>query len=130
MIDVDHFKLFNDAYGHPAGDECLRRVAAALRERCRRPSDVVGRYGGEEFLVLLAGLDADQTVRMAETLREAVEELAIPHPGSSVAQRVTISVGAACVEPNATGSPEDLVRQADGALYKAKRAGRNLVIMA
>jgi diguanylate cyclase (GGDEF)-like protein/PAS domain S-box-containing protein len=130
MIDVDHFKLFNDAYGHPAGDECLRRVAAALRERCRRPSDVVGRYGGEEFLVLLAGLDADQTVHMAETLREAVEELAIAHPGSSVAQRVTISVGAACVEPNATGSPEDLVRLADGALYKAKRAGRNLVIMA
>jgi len=130
MIDVDHFKLYNDAFGHPAGDECLRRVADTLRARCRRPSDVVGRYGGEEFLVLLAGLDDDQSVRMAESLREGVEALAIPHPSSPAAHRVTISVGAACVHPRPEGSAEDLVRQADGALYQAKRAGRNRVIMA
>lgn len=130
MIDVDHFKLYNDAFGHPAGDECLRKVADTLRARCRRPSDVVGRYGGEEFLVLLAGLDADRAVRMAETLREGVESLAIPHPSSPAARRVTISVGAACVHPHAEGSPEELIRQADGALYQAKRAGRNRVIMA
>ncbi|WP_337060435.1 GGDEF domain-containing protein [Kineococcus sp. G2] len=124
MLDVDRFKAYNDALGHERGDECLRRVAAALQEQLR-PGDVLARFGGEEFTVLLAeGTDPDGAVGVAGRLRESVEALALPHPGRSEggAGVVTISAGVACGGPAAT-----LLGRADEALYAAKAAGRNAV---
>ena len=126
MIDVDHFKCFNDRFGHPAGDECLRRVAGALRGAQLRPGDVVARYGGEEFAVVLPRCSADGALAVAERIRRAVEAERIPGamPG---APWVTVSIGV-CVAPHAADfHDEDLVRCADRALYAAKQAGRNQV---
>ena len=126
MIDVDHFKCFNDRFGHPAGDDCLRRVARALRGAHLRPGDVVARYGGEEFAVVLPRCSAEGAMAVAERIRRAVEAERIPGamPG---APWVTVSIGV-CVAPHAADfSDEDLVRCADGALYAAKQSGRNQV---
>jgi len=126
MIDVDHFKCFNDRFGHPAGDDCLRRVARALRGAHLRPGDVVARYGGEEFAVVLPRCSADGATAVAERIRRAVEAERIPGamPG---APWVTVSIGV-CVAPHAADvSDEDLVRCADSALYAAKQSGRNQV---
>ena len=97
MIDVDYFKRFNDAYGHVAGDQCLRAVAQALAQRTRRAGELAARYGGEEFAVLLPQIDAAAARRLAELICQTVRELQIPHEGSAVASHVTISVGAACI---------------------------------
>jgi diguanylate cyclase (GGDEF)-like protein len=125
MIDVDRFKPFNDRYGHPAGDRCLVAVAGAIRESVRGGLDIAGRYGGEEFLVLLHAAGLEEALRTAERIRATVESLAIPHEASE-AGRVTVSIGLAIAEPGA----EDLcptVGEADAALYEAKQAGRNRV---
>jgi diguanylate cyclase (GGDEF)-like protein len=127
MIDIDFFKPYNDAYGHQAGDECIRSVAQALQQRIHRAGDLVARYGGEEFAVLLAGIDAAHARELAERTREAVAALAIEHRASSAAKVVTISVGVATVVPQRDGSPSSLVSVADAALYAAKKAGRNRV---
>jgi diguanylate cyclase (GGDEF)-like protein len=126
MIDVDWFKKFNDRFGHPAGDEVLRRVAGALRSTIRRAEDTAARYGGEEFALILSATNADDASLLAERCRRAVEELAIPHPGNS-AGVVTISVGVAVAVPVYDASPMALVIEADGALYRAKAGGRNRV---
>lgn len=123
MIDVDHFKSYNDGFGHQAGDECLRRLAAIFQQSCRRPDDLVGRYGGEEFLLILPGADLDTAEAMVELARSRVEALCLSHPRGG---RVTFSAGIACVVPD--HSPElhyQLVSAADTALYRAKHAGRD-----
>ncbi len=127
MIDVDHFKAFNDAGGHQSGDDCLKRAAAALAGAVKRTVDLVARYGGEEFAVLLPGRALPGAVLVAEQLRKAVEDLAIPHPKSTVGPRVTISAGAASLTPAPGIGPAALVAAADRALYRAKEGGRNTV---
>lgn len=127
LLDIDFFKAFNDACGHIAGDECLRRVASSLAGALHRASDLVSRYGGEEFGVLLPQTDAHGALHAAEEIRERIESLAIPHPGSPFGH-ITVSIGCATVVPPADGSGgELLVHRADQALYEAKRAGRNRV---
>jgi diguanylate cyclase (GGDEF)-like protein len=127
MIDIDHFKRFNDRYGHPAGDACLRRVAQAM-QATTRGSDTICRYGGEEFVMILPDTDVDRAVAVGERVRAAVAALAIPHsdnPGGVV----SISVGVAAAAPAGTTAAE-LLAAADGALYEAKGAGRNRVRLA
>ena len=128
LLDVDCFKPFNDAYGHPRGDECLRQVAAALAEVAHRADDVVARYGGEEFALLLPQVEVRGAMRLAEKARQVVESLAIPHAASTVAAVVTASAGTATRYPWAGGTIEDLVAEADRGLYLAKRQGRNRVV--
>ena len=126
MIDIDHFKLFNDTYGHPKGDECLKEVAQALRRALHRPGDLCARYGGEEFAVILPGTDAQGAAGVAESLRSSVESLGVAHEASSTSV-VTISVGVGTATPGDQASAESLVSVADKALYDAKHSGRNLV---
>jgi diguanylate cyclase (GGDEF)-like protein len=130
LVDVDFFKLFNDHYGHEAGDEVLKRVAATLDATVGRPADLVARYGGEEFVVVLPGTDVQGAARLAERLRAAVAAMAIPHAQSRTAPHVTISLGVATVVPAREGAPEGLVTAADQALYEAKREGRNRLAVA
>lgn len=127
MIDIDRFKDYNDRSGHPAGDDCLVRVAQALAAPLQRPTDVVARFGGEEFAVLMPGTHRDGARRHAERLRAAVEALAIAHPGGGV---VTVSIGVAATgAPGGPQSAEELLDDADRALYRAKDAGRNTVAL-
>lgn len=133
LIDVDFFKRFNDHYGHLAGDDCLRKVASALANATHRPADLVARYGGEEFVALLPITDRAGVTTVAESLRNAVESLALPHEKSDAHPTVTISLGAALVAPpTAAGSvtAESLIARADKALYSAKHGGRNRVTLA
>lgn len=127
MIDVDHFKAFNDAYGHPRGDVCLQMVATAIRHALLRPADVVARYGGEEFVVILPDTPADGAFNVAERIRAAVQHLGIVHARNTSASVVTVSVGAAS---SPTPESADLLASADAALYEAKRGGRNRVHVA
>jgi diguanylate cyclase (GGDEF)-like protein len=129
MIDIDHFKLFNDTYGHPKGDECLKAVAQALRRTLHRPGDLCARYGGEEFAVILPGTDAEGAAGVAESLRSSVESLGVAHEASTPSV-VTISVGVGTAVPGDQATAESLVAGADMALYDAKHSGRNLVRIA
>jgi diguanylate cyclase (GGDEF)-like protein len=128
MVDIDHFKPFNDHYGHPEGDFCLRRVGKTLSAAIRKDTDLAVRYGGEEFVLLLPGADASEAVDVAERLRRAVEELRIAH-AAAPSGHVTISVGVAALIPGARQAAERLIETADAALYAAKRGGRNAVIV-
>jgi diguanylate cyclase (GGDEF)-like protein len=125
MIDIDHFKQFNDHCGHPAGDQCLKRVAEALARQARE-QDLVARFGGEEFALLLPHTDLAGALQMAERVRAAVSALAIVHVGSPRGH-VTVSIGCAAVTPRMGESPSNLLDAADAALYRAKRGGRNRV---
>lgn len=126
MVDVDHFKLYNDHYGHQAGDECLRRVAAAVRAAVgARAGDFVARYGGEEIIAVLIDRSAQEAASIAQHIVENVLALQIPHACSPDAQKVSVSVGATTQYPRVTRSYDSIVRLADGALYAAKRQGRN-----
>ncbi|OQX09939.1 MAG: hypothetical protein BWK76_21475 [Desulfobulbaceae bacterium A2] len=128
MIDIDHFKRYNDAYGHTAGDECLQAVARTLAALLQRPCEFVARYGGEEFMAVLPDTSLAGLLLLAERMRAGVEALAIPHTQSPPAQCVTVSLGAASMEcAGLGGSLEDLRQAADQALYQAKHAGRNQV---
>ncbi len=143
MIDVDHFKEFNDAHGHLAGDDCLRKIAAVVAAAARRPGDLAARYGGEEFALLLPACERDQAIRLADSVRQTVSDIAIPHVGLIGGLRVKISVGVASLSPIGEAPDEhpdgaglhgmreptsaDLVKLADDALYQAKKAGRNTV---
>jgi diguanylate cyclase (GGDEF)-like protein len=127
--DVDWFKAFNDTFGHIRGDDCLTRVATALLDPVRRAGDFVARFGGEEFVVLLPNTDGDGAVAIAEALRQGVEKLDLEHPGSAYG-RVTMSFGVAVTVPDPAGDPSDLITAADGALYRAKGAGRNRIVTA
>ncbi len=125
MVDVDHFKAFNDIYGHQAGDQCLRRVARELEIVARRPLDLAARYGGEEFALLLYGTSLSDALDLAEAARRGVERLHIPHSGSVDWSLVTISIGVAAVTPQSETDVSLLINLADKALYRAKRNGRN-----
>jgi len=127
LVDLDHFKDLNDRRGHPAGDECLRRVGSFLAETIRRSGEVVARYGGEEFAILLPATDPEAAIRVAQALREGIERLAIPYGNG---KRMTASCGVASMQPGSEGSPEHLVASADRALYAAKHSGRNCVRVA
>lgn len=129
LIDIDHFKLFNDCYGHQAGDETLRRVAVTLDHFARRPLDFTARYGGEEFATVLYDVDRVFVDDIAQRMRFEVETLAIPHERSTAAPLLTVSVGAACVRPVAGRHREGLIQLADEALYTAKHQGRNRVVV-
>ena len=125
MIDVDHFKLYNDNYGHLAGDEVLKKVAGALADECKRSTDLAARYGGEEFATVFPATPAGDMPLLAEKLRNAIEALKLAHPASSTGAFVTISLGGASTVPEKAGTPATLIEAADKALYQAKRAGRN-----
>jgi diguanylate cyclase (GGDEF)-like protein len=127
LIDVDHFKAYNDSYGHQAGDQALRQVAQTLQKFVRRPLDLMARYGGEEFAAILYDVDAEQAVKIADRVRRAVRELAIEHSGPRISAGVTISVGVAVVQPTLRRDPRGALQLADQALYEAKAKGRNRV---
>jgi diguanylate cyclase (GGDEF)-like protein len=128
LLDVDYFKAFNDSYGHPAGDDCLRKVAGALRSVCRRPVDVAARYGGEEFALVLPYTPEEVARQRAGEAMRAVAALEIEHRGSGIARVVTASAGVAGCVPEPGVVADMLVGRADQALYAAKRAGRNLAV--
>jgi diguanylate cyclase (GGDEF)-like protein len=125
LIDVDFFKKFNDHYGHQAGDDCLRRVATAMRGALKRPADLIARYGGEEFACILPDTDLNGALTLAEQLGQAVQAETIAHAASSAAPMVTVSLGAATKPPGRQGSAAELLRLADEQLYRAKEQGRN-----
>ena len=125
LVDIDHFKRFNDAYGHQAGDACLVEVGAAMRRAAARPQDLVARYGGEEFVILLPQEHLSGAEHVAKKLLDEIARLAIPHQHSSASPWVTVSMGVASVTPGEGRAPTMLVRCADALLYEAKAAGRN-----
>jgi len=129
MLDIDAFKQFNDRYGHPAGDECLRRIGRTLSSVISRPGDLAARYGGEEFALLLPDTDDFSAAIIGERLREAVLRLGIGHDASPHGV-ITVSVGVAAFGRRILDRPEDLIQSADVALYRAKGAGRNVVVRA
>ena len=129
MIDVDDLKAYNESRGHQAGDECLRQIAEAVRMQLQRPGDVVARYGGDEFAVLLPETDAAGGLAVAERVREAVEDLKMTSGPESNGHRITVSVGAATIVPSPQEHPTSLIAAADRALSVAKRSGRNRVEM-
>lgn len=130
LIDVDQFKSYNDHYGHQAGDDCLRRVAAIMAREARRSGELVARYGGEEFVLVLPGAGTDEARTVAERLRQAVESERMVHAAIAGVDVVTISLGVASGRPRHAADAETLLREADGALYLAKQQGRNRVMTA
>ncbi len=129
MVDVDDFKKYNDSFGHPAGDDCLKQIAVCLQSFAKRATDMAARYGGEEFSLVFANTDSASALRIAQQLRQSIEALNLSHP-TSVAGRVTISVGVAVMGDGLCDGVEALVGDADAAVYCAKRSGRNRVQMA
>lgn len=125
LCDIDFFKLFNDTYGHQAGDECLRQIAQAIASSAKRPADLAARYGGEEFAVILPYTDATGGAKVAQTISQQVKVLQIEHGSSPVSRYVTLSLGVASIVPWPGALPETLVASADKALYQAKASGRN-----
>lgn len=129
LIDIDHFKAYNDNYGHQGGDACLKQVARTLDGELKRAADVAARYGGEEFVIVLPDTDSQGAGVIAEKLRDAIEALHIEHTHSKTALHVTISLGVASTVPREGGIPAALIEMADEALYKAKESGRNKVCL-
>ncbi|WP_178381689.1 PAS domain S-box protein [[Phormidium ambiguum] IAM M-71] len=130
LFDIDYFKLYNDTYGHLAGDDCLRQVAIAISDVSRRPADLFARYGGEEFAMILPYTDLSGATHLAEVIRLAIHCLKIPHHQSLVSNYITVSLGVACMIPSMELSPQDLINAADRALYTAKQEGRDRVSFA
>ena len=128
FVDIDFFKLYNDLYGHQAGDDCLKRVAQCIARGAKRPFDFAARYGGEEFVLVLYGPPDEYARTVPEQIRRDVLELAIPHAGSQAAKHVTVSVGLALATPETSRSLAGAIQTADEALYQAKREGRNRVV--
>ncbi|MYM66561.1 diguanylate cyclase [Pseudoduganella sp. FT55W] len=127
VLDVDHFKLYNDTLGHPAGDACLQQVAQAIASHALRPTDLAARYGGEEFVLLFAETDGDSAYLLAESIRAHIESLQIPHPRSTTSAWLTVSIGVATIHPHQLDNTESLFVAADRAMYVAKEGGRNQV---
>ena len=128
FVDIDCFKHYNDVYGHQAGDECIRQVARIIDRAARRPLDFSARYGGEEFVLVLFGADSAEPHVVGESIRAAIQNEAIPHSASEVADCITVSIGSSAVRPTGGRSLSGLIQQADESLYAAKQAGRNLVV--
>jgi diguanylate cyclase (GGDEF)-like protein len=129
MIDVDHFKLYNDHYGHPAGDLCLKKITQCFRECLHRPSDLLGRYGGEEFIALLPETDSAGALRVAQSINAALGKLGLRHEVSPTHHTVTVSIGGVTCTDTTNNSLEELIKHADRALYKAKHSGRNRALV-
>lgn len=127
LLDIDHFKAFNDNYGHVQGDECLRRIAQVLQQCAGRPADLAARYGGEEFACILPETDRIGAIAIAEKIRQGIIDQAIPHHHSSAAEHVTASIGVVTVQSRAVDSAVEIVDQVDKLLYRAKSSGRNRV---
>ncbi|MFL6632882.1 MAG: diguanylate cyclase domain-containing protein [Massilia sp.] len=125
LVDIDHFKLYNDHYGHQAGDATLVQFATAMRRAAARTQDLVARYGGEEFAILLPQLDGRGATGVAHRLMTELAEIAIPHAASPTAAHLTASMGIACMVPGEHSIPADLIQVADALLYQAKAEGRN-----
>ncbi|KFZ37903.1 hypothetical protein HR45_08665 [Shewanella mangrovi] len=125
MIDVDFFKRFNDNYGHIVGDDCLKQVAQALLQACKRPGDLCCRYGGEEFACLLPFTDSEGAQACADEVLRQVQQLQIPHETSDAAKVVTVSIGISSIDASAPNSPSQLLLHADEALYQSKQNGRH-----
>jgi diguanylate cyclase (GGDEF)-like protein len=128
FIDIDHFKIYNDLYGHQAGDDCLRKVARKISRSAKRPFDFSARYGGEEFVLVLYGPPSDYARSLPEQLRQEIMELAIQHEGSKVAPSITVTIGVAIADPGSGRSLTGAIQAADEALYEAKQSGRNRVV--
>ena len=128
MIDIDYFKAFNDSYGHLAGDECLKRVAATLVQSTKRPSDLVARYGGEEFVALLPRTDRDGALCIAKEMQNQIQTLNIPNEKSEVSKFLTVSLGVVSIAASPQEVSSALITAGDKALYAAKRNGRNRVV--
>ncbi len=126
LIDVDHFKKYNDSQGHLQGDDCLKEVATALAKACKRSSDLVARYGGEEFCAVLPETSQENALKVAEAMRLEVESMNIPHPLSEM-KKVTVSIGVYGAIPEVPEDAENMLQKADEALYQAKESGRNQV---
>lgn len=130
MLDVDHFKAFNDTYGHQAGDDVLRQLGKTLKDTLRRPTDYAFRIGGEEFGILFSGLDLDYSLKLAEKIRLNIQNLHIPHEKNSASQWVTVSIGVIEVDNCSNGiSIDTIYALSDSALYEAKESGRNQVVI-
>jgi diguanylate cyclase (GGDEF)-like protein/PAS domain S-box-containing protein len=130
MCDVDHFKAYNDCYGHQAGDDCLKKIARLLKRAVKRPADLVARYGGEEFALILPNTSSDGATRLAETIGAKIRALKIPHEASSIHHYVTLSLGVATRIPESQTFSHTLIAAADRALYRAKNEGRDRTIVA
>ena len=128
LADIDYFKKYNDCYGHQAGDQCLIKVGATLKETIKRPADLAARYGGEEFVILLPDVALAGAKQVGRKIIQAVAELAIEHQASEVSSFVTLSIGAACMLPDGEQTTADLIAQADARLYQAKEQGRNRLV--
>ncbi len=127
IIDIDHFKLLNDTYGHQAGDECLRKIGAVLKKFAHRPTDLCARYGGEEFAIVL-GATAENSLEMMSNLLDTIRALGIANKNSSVMPTLTVSIGLATMYPDINTKAEELIKVADEMLYKAKESGRNKIL--
>ncbi|MEC0184604.1 diguanylate cyclase [Paenibacillus peoriae] len=128
FLDIDHFKAYNDLYGHQAGDDCLRKVTAIAKKTINHPAATIARYGGEEFTIILPDTSAKRAAQLAESLRLAIEKTAIHHNGARMKSVVTVSIGVATCYPDGNNVPEELIAKADEALYYAKGHGRNRII--
>ena len=128
LVDIDYFKIFNDLYGHQAGDDCLKKVARCIARSAKRPFDFAARYGGEEFVLVLYGPPHEHAGTLPEQIRLDVMDLGIPHEGSGIDNVVTVSVGVALASPAAGRSLTGTIQIADEALYEAKRTGRNRLV--
>jgi diguanylate cyclase (GGDEF)-like protein len=121
LCDIDYFKAYNDRYGHPAGDACLQQVATVISGCAKRPADMVARYGGEEFAIILPNTDQSGAIAVIEAIQKELQHLQIPHAASTVAEHITLSAGISCSIPTLSSDPQDLVAEADAALYHAKQ---------
>ena len=130
FADIDYFKRYNDSYGHQAGDDCLKKIADSLQHTVHRPADLVSRYGGEEFVMILPDTTSGGALAVAEKVLAHIADLNIPHKHSDAVDHVTLSIGVATLCPEEGSSPDELVEAADKALYKAKENGRNCIEVA
>jgi polar amino acid transport system substrate-binding protein len=128
MLDIDYFKSFNDHYGHPAGDNCIRKIGTAIKAIVKRPGDLAARYGGEEFSIILPSTDITGAMAIATQIKKSINALAIPHDQSEISDHVTVSIGIASAVATANSRHQELLEQADQALYTAKREGRNRIV--
>ncbi|GAB6143984.1 GGDEF domain-containing response regulator [Desulfocicer niacini] len=130
MIDIDHFKYYNDTYGHGMGDECLKKVAATLEKSLRRGSDFVARYGGEEFMAILPATSGEESIGICRHIADNINDLAIEHRSSEINGRITVSMGGVTIQPDAILSIREFIEAADQKMYEAKAAGRNQIMHA
>lgn len=125
LLDIDHFKFYNDYYGHVGGDACLQKVARAIKSATNRPSDLAARYGGEEFAIVLAQTSMEGAIHVSEALLQSLRNQRIPNKGAGAGKYVTASIGLVAIKPDQNLRPEDLIARADKALYRSKRNGRD-----